>query len=152
MTARRIENVIIWCMVHLDYSSGLIPWDDLQDQDLLPYTVYDPKGRLVEVTVKYQESHSLEGWDPIMASPGYHYNLGFIVANPHNVEPNRSQSPKSLEHRKLGDVLTYARNDYIIDINAPSATSYQSTMTQVIVQYTDDENFTRTNLIFRKPG
>lgn len=143
--ARNLFSAIIWSMLHLDYSSGFIPWDDLQGQSLEAYTCHDQNGKLIKITPKVFERH--DSWQQIQADPAYHYNLGMIVNRPDTVVASTSQHPKAIQHRQEGTVLIYGKENYIMSLNSPSSSVYQNTTTTVIVKYTDDGNHTLTSNI-----
>lgn len=134
-------------MLHLDYASGYIPWENVQGQSLITYTCYDSEGRLVKVTPKKFNAH--DSWRPVQGDPAYHYNLGNILQNPDNIAESTSQNPQAIAHRQEGEVLLYEKKDYIIDINSPSMSEYMNTTTTVVVKYTDDGNYTLTSTVFR---
>lgn len=130
-------SAIIWSMRHIDYSSGLIPYSDVPSK-LEPYTCYDSEGRLIKVKVKFPPAH--QSWEPINAEPVYHYNLGYIIANPDLVEPSTSQTPQAKQHRQDGEVLIYSKFGYIISLDAPFSYQFPTDKTEVVVKYTHDEN------------
>lgn len=145
MTTR---SVIIWGMtLHLDYRDGIIPWEELQGQALQPYTCYDNNGLLVTITPKYPDTHS--SWEGIQADPAYHYNLGYIVLYPDDVELSLSRNPKAVQHRQEGQVLTYSKIGFIMSMNAPASPQFPTDKTTVTVKYTDSGNYSLTSQIFR---
>ena len=133
--------------VHIDYPNGIIPWDDLQGQDLSPYTCYDNIGQLVTITPKYPDTHS--SWEGMQADPAYHYNLGYILLHPDEVGISISQNPRAIQHRQDGQVLTYGKIGYIMSLNAPASPQFPTDKTVVTVKYTDDGNYSLTSQIFR---
>lgn len=134
-------------MKNVDYSDGLIQFPDALGLDLITYTVYDPQGRLVEITRKNPANHDSN--DPMHLNPHYHFNLGSIVMFPDDIVESKSNNPVALENAKLGPVLTYIKNDYILSLNLPDSINYKNSRTEVVVQYTEKKNFTRTNIIYR---
>jgi len=133
--------------LHIDYTSGFIPWEDVQGQTVASYTCFDNEGRLVEVMPKNPASH--DSWHPIQADPAYHYNLGMILGNPDDVQPSTSQNPQALQHQQEGEVLTYIKQGYIMSLNMPSSYQFPTDSTEVTVKYTDSRNHTLTSQIFR---
>lgn len=140
----------MWAMLHLDYSSGYIPWDALQGQSLEAYTCLDKDGKLVKVTPKVMQNHS--SWQQIQSDPAFHYNLGMIVGQPDAVVPSTSQHPQAVQHRQDGKVLIYSKEDYIMNLNAPSSPNYSNSVTTVVVKYTDDGNYSLTSNIKLRSG
>jgi hypothetical protein len=132
---------------HIDYSSGYIPWEDVQGRPLMAYTCFDRDGRLVEVMPKNPDRH--DSWHPVQADPAYHYNLGMILANPDGVTVSNSQNPQSLMHQQEGEVLTYHMHGYIMSLNMPSSPQFPTDTTEITVKYTDARNHTLTSQIFR---
>ncbi len=135
-------------MLHFDYEDGYIPFPDLAGQELVSYTVTDPDGRIIEITPKNPAKHSSP--DPMDNNPHYHYNLGMIIMNPDDIREDSSNNPQAQKNRELGKILTYIKNDYILELDLPDSPNYHNTCTEVVVQYTDTKNFTRTNIIKRR--
>jgi hypothetical protein len=145
MTTR---SVTIWGMdTHIDYPNGIIPWENVQGQQLHPYSCYDVNGQLVTITPKYPSTHS--SWEGIQADPAYHYNLGLIILHPDEVELSLSQNPQAVQHRQEGQVLTYSKISYIMSLNAPASPQFPTDKTSITIKYTNDGNYSLTSQIFR---
>src|SRR5690349_7502866 len=126
-----------------DYSDGLIPWENVQGQPLLPYSCYDQDGKLVKIPPKVPETH--ESWEAIQAEPAFHYNLGYIILHPDDVELSLSQNPRAIQHRQEGTVLTYGKLGYIMSLNTPASWQFPTDKTVVTIKYTDDGNYSLTS-------
>ncbi len=146
MTSSINFNVIIWIMEHFDYLAGQITWENTPTEKA-PYTCLDKDGNLIEVTIKRPETH--DSWVNIQSEPAYHYNLGFIIANPHQVRESTSQQPSAIVHREQGKVVTYVRYGFVSSLNMPSSWQFPTDMTTVTVKYTGTKNYTLTSQIFR---
>jgi len=132
---------------HIDYSDGLIPWETVQGEPLLPYTCHDGDGNLVQITPKYPGAHT--SWEAIQSDPAYHYNLGYIVLHPEEVEVSLSQNPQAIQHRLEGEVVNLARFGFISSINAPASPQFPTDKTVVTIKYTATGNYSLTSQVLR---
>lgn len=125
-------------------------YDETYDEPLEQYVAYDVKGEAVTVNPKDPEKH--QSSHPIEDSGYLFHNLGYIKANPHQIEPSKSNNPQAAENLKKGDIIVYSRDNFVKELDVPGYIHWQGDKTSVVVLYDKDkqENYTLTYYVSKK--